>query len=97
MFIAAINTLQIQATAHNAESLAGHLTEIVETLKETPQCLGYTLTRSHANPQTLIVAGYWPSVAAMDAHFNHPVLNDLMGLFHCDMVRGGQFSRFIAS
>ncbi|WP_397448776.1 antibiotic biosynthesis monooxygenase family protein [Pseudomonas sp. NA-150] len=95
MFIAAINTIQVQAITYHSDALIGQLAGIVETLRETSECLAYRITRSDADPLTWVITGHWQSQAAMKAHFQHPALTELMGLLQCNVVRGIQLDSFV--
>jgi len=94
MFIEAINTVQVHATSGRSDIVGAQLANMVETLRDTPGCLSYAITRSHLNVDVWIVSGHWESKEAMEVHFNHPALNDFTDLLACNVVRRIDFNTF---
>ncbi|MFH0022940.1 antibiotic biosynthesis monooxygenase family protein [Pseudomonas fluorescens] len=83
MTINAANTLEIRLPYDPGGSFGRVLEEGVATCQSSKGCLGYSLSRSDAEPRLWIVSGYWHSEAHMKEHFSSaPMTTFVSRLIH---------------
>ncbi|MDB6145713.1 MAG: antibiotic biosynthesis monooxygenase [Pseudomonas sp.] len=92
MSVAAINTVEVHAMFGQSDTVGVQLSEMVKTLRETSDCLSYSLMRSEHDAHVWIVTGHWETPEAMEAHFSHPALEGFSGMLQCNVVRRIEFS-----
>lgn len=92
MLAATISTVEVHAMFGKSESVGVQLSEMVETLRDTTDCLSYSLTCSEVDVHLWTLTGYWHSPEVMQAHFTHPVFDGFMALLHGCLVRRIEFN-----
>lgn len=92
MLAAAISTVEVHAMFGRSEMVGVQLSKMVDTLRDTTDCLSYLLTCSEVDVHVWTLTGHWHSPQAMQAHFNHPAFNGFMALLHCYGVRRIEFN-----
>jgi quinol monooxygenase YgiN len=92
MSAVAINTVEVHAVSGQSDTVGVQLLEMVKTLRETSDCLSYSLVRSQEDADVWTVTGQWETPQAMQAHFSHPALDGFTGLLQCNVVRRIEFN-----
>jgi len=76
----AISIVEVHTLNDNSESLARLLTELADSIRNTPGCLAYQSLPSHSRRGLWIITGLWESSRAMESHFSHPALTGVIDL-----------------
>ena len=93
----AINVIEVFAVSGQANGLKIPISSLVDSLRETSGCLSYTAVQSAANQDLWIITGHWESTAAMESHYQHPVLTRFAQLLDCHSVNTITVSSFADS
>jgi quinol monooxygenase YgiN len=93
----AINVIEVFAVSGQANGLKIPISSLVDSLRETSGCLSYTAVQSAANQDLWIITGHWESTAAMESHYQHPVLTRFAQLLGCHSVNTITVSSFADS
>lgn len=70
---------RLTAKHDQAEALGESLRQLIAPTRQEPGSIAYTLHRDNDNPAVWILYEVWTSRAALDAHFQQPYMQQLLG------------------
>lgn len=93
----AVSIIEVQLQNEASLSCASRLSSLATTLRNSPGCITYQALRSQTKKALWILTGFWESRQAMERHFGHPALRELIGLLGPDSVNKVSASAFTPS
>ncbi|WP_339436570.1 MULTISPECIES: antibiotic biosynthesis monooxygenase [unclassified Pseudomonas] len=76
----AISIIEVHVQTEASSSCESRLSSLATTILGSPGCITYQALQSHTKKDLWIMTGLWESPQAMERHFCHPALSELINL-----------------
>jgi quinol monooxygenase YgiN len=93
----AISIIEVHTRHLAASSCASQLSSLATLMLDTPGCITYQALHNPGRSGLWIITGLWESTQAMERHFHHPALGELINLLGAESVSKVTASSFPSS